>query len=76
MSTINLPAYFASIKKKTGKSPADFKHLAAQKGFMVDGSFKPEVKAMEIFNWLKEDFDLGRGHGMAIYHVLKEGLEY
>jgi hypothetical protein len=73
MSTINLPAYFETIKKKTGKSPEDFKRLAEQMGLMADGTFKPTVKAMDIFDWLKNDFGLGRGHGMAIYHVLKEG---
>ena len=40
----------------------------------MDGDkLKPGVKAMQVFNWLKADFGLGRGHGMAVYHVLKEG---
>ena len=75
MSIINLQAYFDTIKKKTGKTPADFKKLAEQKGFIIDGNLKPGIKAGEIFTWLKEDFGLGRGHGMAIYHSLKEGIE-
>ena len=75
MSIINLQAYFDTIKKKTGKTPADFKKLAEQKGFIIDGNLKPSIKAGEIFTWLKEDFGLGRGHGMAIYHSLKEGIE-
>ncbi|WP_254659557.1 DUF4287 domain-containing protein [Mucilaginibacter sp. PPCGB 2223] len=29
---------------------------------------------MDVFNWLKDDYGLRRGHGMAIYHGLKEGL--
>ena len=33
MPTINLPAYFATIKEKIGKTPADFRALAEQKGF-------------------------------------------
>lgn len=69
-----LPAYFDAIKKRTGNSPADFKKLAAKKGFTSKGVLKPEVKAGDIFKWLKEDFDLGRGHAMAIYHSLKEGV--
>ncbi|MES2328172.1 MAG: DUF4287 domain-containing protein [Bacteroidota bacterium] len=69
-----LPAYFDTIKKKTGKSPADFKKLAAGKGFISKGVLKSEVKAGDIFKWLKEDFDLGRGHAMAIYHSLKDGI--
>ena len=70
---INLQAYFDTIKKKTGKTPEDFKKLAEKKGFMVKGKLKETVKATEIFNWLKEDFELGRGHAMAIYHTLKGG---
>ena len=73
--SINLQAYLDNIKIKTGKGPEDFKKLAAKKGFMVKGIIKPTVKAMEIFNWLKEDFALGRGHAMAIYHILKGNPE-
>ncbi len=69
---INLPSYYDTIKKKTGKNPADFKKLAEETGFIIDGRIKPSVKASEIFSWLKEDFKLGRGHAMAIYHAFKE----
>lgn len=72
MNQINLAAYYETIKKKTGKTPEDFKQLAAQKGFVADGMVKPTVKATEIFNWLKQDFELGRGHAMAIYHSFRE----
>jgi len=74
MPTINLAAYFATIKKKTGKTPADFRNLAEQKGWMQGEVLKPDIKAMQVFDWLKDEFQLGRGHGMAIYHILKEGL--
>ncbi|MEP6747304.1 MAG: DUF4287 domain-containing protein [Bacteroidota bacterium] len=70
--SINLQAYFDTIKVKTGKTPGDFKRLAAKKGFVIKGVIKPTIKATEIFNWLKDDFGLGRGHAMAIYHILKE----
>jgi len=56
------------LKKKNGKSPNEFIALAKKKG--LD---KPEIKAGEIVNWLKEDFDLGRGHAMALVHVIKNG---
>ncbi|MDP9080225.1 MAG: DUF4287 domain-containing protein [Bacteroidota bacterium] len=72
---MNLPAYFETIKKKTGRTPADFKKLAEEKGFIINGALKPALKAMEVFNWLKEDFGLGRGHAMAIYHTFKTGTE-
>ncbi len=46
-------AYIDNIKAKTGKTPDDFKALAARKGLL-----KPGVKAGEIVAWLKADFDL------------------
>ena len=61
---MSFQAYIDNIKTKTGKSPEDFKKLAEKKGLL-----KPGVKAMEIVNWLKEDFGLGHGHAMAIYAV-------
>ena len=67
-------AYIDNVKSITGKTPQDFRELAKKKGFI-----KPNggitVKAMEIFKWLKADFDLGRGHAMAIYHTFKEKSE-
>jgi hypothetical protein len=59
-------AYIDNIKTKTGKSPEDFKKLADKKGLLKAG-----VKAGEIVKWLKEDFDLGHGHAMAIYASFK-----
>ena len=64
-------AYLDNIKVKTGKSAADFKALAAEKGFTINGAIAPGVKATQITDWLKQDFSLGHGHVMAIYAVLK-----
>ena len=63
-------SYLANIKRKTGKTPADFKALAQKKGLLRSG-----VKAGEIVAWLKKDFDLGHGHAMAIYAVLKPDID-
>ena len=63
---MSFQAYIDNIKKKTGKTPEDFKKIAEKKGLL-----KPDVKAGEIVKWLKEDFDLGHGHAMAIYAVFK-----
>ena len=68
---MSFQAYIDNIKAKTGKSPEDFKKLAEEKGFVVDGKINPTTKATEITNWLKEDFDLGHGHSMAIYATVK-----
>jgi len=63
---MSFQAYIDNIKAKTGKSPEDFKKLAEKKGLL-----KPGVKAGEIVDWLKKDFDLGHGHAMAIYASFK-----
>ena len=68
---MSFQAYFDNIEKKTGKKPNDFKKLATQKGFLVNGKLKATVKAGEIVKWLKEEFDLGHGHSMAIYALFK-----
>jgi hypothetical protein len=68
---MSFQAYIDNIKAKTGKGPEDFKSLAEKKGFLKNGQLKPEVKAGEIVAWLKEDFDLGHGHAMAIVAVFK-----
>ena len=62
---MSFQGYINSIKAKTGKTPEDFKQFSEKKGLL-----KPGVKAGAIVAWLKEDFDLGRGHAMAIYAVL------
>jgi len=68
---MSFQAYLDNIRKKTGKSPDDFKKLATAKGFLEKGKLKPEVKAGQIVQWLKQDFDLGHGHAMAIYALFK-----
>ncbi len=68
---MSFQAYIDNIKAKTGKSPADFKKLAEKKGFLKGGQLIATVKATEITNWLKEEFELGHGHAMAIYATFK-----
>src|SRR3712207_8469441 len=34
---------------------------------------QPGVKAGVILEWLKADYGLGRGHGMALVHVIQKG---
>lgn len=66
---MSFQAYIDNIKAKTGKSPDDFKKLAEKKGFLKDGEIM--VKPTEITNWLKEEFELGHGHSMAIFATFK-----
>ena len=68
---MSFQAYLDNIQSKTGKTPADFKALAAAKGFASDGGITSGVKATQITDWLKADFGLGHGHAMAIVALLK-----
>lgn len=54
-------SYLNNIKAKTGKTSADFRALAKEKGL---------TKAGEIVAWLKQDFGLGYGHAGAIWQVI------
>ncbi|NVJ47492.1 MAG: DUF4287 domain-containing protein [Cytophagia bacterium] len=68
---MSFQAYLDNIQAKTGKSPSDFKELAESKGFTENGKIKSDVKATQITDWLKQEFELGHGHAMAIYALLK-----
>ncbi|HSF52346.1 MAG TPA: DUF4287 domain-containing protein [Algoriphagus sp.] len=68
---MSFQAYLDNIQSKTGKSPEDLKAIATQKGFLKNGQLKPEVKAAQIIQWLREDFELGHGHSMAIFAYFK-----
>nr|WP_294858432.1 DUF4287 domain-containing protein [uncultured Fluviicola sp.] len=68
---MSFQAYLDNIKAKTGKLPEEFQKLAQEKGFIKDGELLAEVKAGQIVAWLKEEFDLGHGHAMAIYAYFK-----
>ena len=72
---MSFQAYIDNIKAKSGKTPADFKKMATEKELIIDGSLNPKIKATEITNWLKEEFELGHGHAMAIYATFKGKTE-
>ena len=68
---MSFQAYIDNIRTKTGKGPEDFKKLAEKKKFLEKGKLRAGVKAGEIVGWLKEEFDLGHGHAMAIFALFK-----
>lgn len=67
---MSFQAYLDAVEIKTGKTPRQLLEVARSKGFD-----DPKIKAGEILGWLKDDYDLGRGHGMAMVHVIKKGPE-
>lgn len=64
---MSFQAYLDAAEAKTGKTPRELVDEAHARGF--DAS----TKAGEILEWLKTDYELGRGHGMALVHVIKNG---
>ena len=65
---MSFQAYLDAVEQKTGLTPRQLVELAKERG--LDD---PSVKAGAILEWLKADYDLGRGHGMAMVHVIQKG---
>jgi hypothetical protein len=64
---MSFQAYLDAIETRTGKTPRALLEQAQARGY------GPGTKAGEILAWLKTDYDLGRGHGMAMVHVITKG---
>ncbi|MDP3953011.1 DUF4287 domain-containing protein [Microbacterium sp.] len=64
---MSFQAYLDAVETKTGLTPRQLVDLAREKGF------DETTKATPILEWLKTDYDLGRGHGMALVHVITKG---
>ncbi|MFI5430040.1 DUF4287 domain-containing protein [Aeromicrobium sp. UC242_57] len=65
---MSFQAYLDAVELKTGLTPRALVDEAKGRGFDA-----PDVKAGVIIDWLKTDYGLGRGHAMAIVHVVKNG---
>ena len=63
---MSFQAYLDNIEAKTGKTPDEFRRMAAEKGLMT-----PMAKPGEFIDWLAQDYGLGRGHAMAIVAFLR-----
>ncbi|WP_062311661.1 DUF4287 domain-containing protein [Demequina rhizosphaerae] len=64
---MSFQAYLDAVETKTGLTPRRLVELAAERGF------GPGTKATPIVEWLKDDYGLGRGHAMAMVHVITKG---
>ena len=64
---MSFQAYLDAVETKTGHTPRALIALARERGF------DESTKAGPILEWLKEDYGLGRGHGMAMVHVITKG---
>jgi len=64
---MSFQAYLDAAEEKIGRTPQEIVDLAHAEGLGAD------TKAGVILAWLKSEFDLGRGHDMALVHVIKNG---
>ena len=64
---MSFQAYLDAVETKTGKTPRQLISEAEAKGF------GPSTKPAPILEWLAESYGLGRGHGMAMVHVITKG---
>ena len=65
---MSFQAYLDTIEAKTKLTPRQLVDIAVERGLA-----SPPVKPAAIVDWLKADYDLGRGHAMALVHVIKNG---
>ncbi len=65
---MSFQAYLDKIEDQTGLTPRQLVDQARERGYD-----RADVKAGVIVDWLKTDYGLGRGHAMALVHVIKSG---
>lgn len=61
---MSFQAYIDKVRELTGKTPEELKQE-----FEKAGKLNSDIKATDLVLWLKENYDLGRGHSMAIWNV-------
>ena len=64
---MSFQAYLDNAERASGRTPQQLLDEARERGF------GPTTPASQVLAWLKEGHGLGRGHGMALVHVLKNG---
>jgi hypothetical protein len=65
---MSFQAYLDTIEDKTGLTPRQLIAIAEDKGLT-----RTPVPAGAVIEWLKDDYGLGRGHAMALVHVIRNG---
>lgn len=65
---MSFQAYLDTIEEKTGLTPRQLMAIAHERG--LDAA---PVKAADVIEWFTTDYGLGRGHAMAMVHLLKNG---
>jgi hypothetical protein len=68
---MSFQAYLDTVERNTGKSPADLRALAADRGWTAGDTLAPGVKPMAVVAALKQELGLGHGHATAVMALLK-----
>jgi hypothetical protein len=64
---MSFQAYLDTIRQKTGYGPDHFLAEARSKGLL-----EPAVPVQAVVDWLAADYNLGRGHAMALVQTFKD----
>ncbi len=64
---MSFQAYLDAVEDRTGRTPRQIVDRAHAAGF------GPGSKATPVLEWLAAEYGLGRGHGMALVHVIRNG---
>lgn len=59
---MSFQTYIDNIKEKTKQTPDQIRELAIKQGILVS-----DLKATDFCNWLAKEYQLGRGHSMALW---------
>ncbi len=65
---MSFQAYLDTIEDRTGLTPRQLVAQAHERGLGAPGT-----KAAAVVTWLGDEHGLGRGHAMALVHVLRNG---
>lgn len=63
--------YMDNIEAKTGRKISEILEAGERKGLLEAGKAKEGVKAGQIVEWLGAEYELGRGHAMAIWAIVR-----
>lgn len=64
-------SYMANVEASTGRSIAEIVAATKAEGLADDKGLASGVKARQLLTWLKDQYGLGHGHGMAVVAYIK-----
>ncbi|MGL4438813.1 MAG: DUF4287 domain-containing protein [Bosea sp. (in: a-proteobacteria)] len=68
---MSFQSYIANVEASTGRSITELVAAAKAEDLADDKGLAPGVKAGQVLTWLKDQYGLGHGHGMAVVAYIK-----